>query len=100
MSCMETEYRSFDGSCNNLHAPRAGAAGSCHQRILPSSYSDGVARPRHHKASPSSIMQVFSAGGRPRFNPVGEANALAMLFRQFIAHDITGTFITKLDDWD
>ena len=39
-------YRSHSGECNNLQAGRQGSSHSLQRRILPSSYSDGVSRPR------------------------------------------------------
>lgn len=36
------EYRSMDGSCNNLQFPEWGVAGSALVRIFPAFYSDGT----------------------------------------------------------
>lgn len=39
-------YRRIDGSCNNLLNPDWGMALTCHRRILPHDYGDGVSYPR------------------------------------------------------
>ena len=43
-NCRVSKYRSFDGSCNNLHRPLTGRAFTPFQRFLPPSYGDGKIR--------------------------------------------------------
>lgn len=38
--CLQTKYRSYDGSCNNLNNATLGTANSPFQRLLPPNYSD------------------------------------------------------------
>jgi len=37
-----TDFRSADGTCNNLEHPEWGSSAWPHLRFLPASYSDGV----------------------------------------------------------
>lgn len=37
-----TRYPSYDGSCNNLKYPILGMSYTCHRRILPADYADGI----------------------------------------------------------
>ncbi|RWS21197.1 Heme peroxidase-like protein, partial [Leptotrombidium deliense] len=35
-------YSSLDGSCNNLKSPIQGKSYTCHRRLLPPDYADGI----------------------------------------------------------
>ena len=39
------QYRTFDGTCNNLFNPLQGAAGTPSRRLLPTFYEDNIGRP-------------------------------------------------------
>ena len=39
-------YRTFDGTCNNMHIPRRGAANTALRRLLPAEYQNGFSTPR------------------------------------------------------
>jgi hypothetical protein len=41
VNCEQTNYRSYDGVCNNLEHPLWGAANTPFRRILPARYGDG-----------------------------------------------------------
>ena len=41
-----TNYRSFDGTCNNLEKPHKGAANTALKRLLPAVYENGFSTPR------------------------------------------------------
>ena len=41
-----SKYRTMDGSCNNLARPTWGRANTCHRRLLPPDYADGIEVPR------------------------------------------------------
>ena len=43
------KYRTYDGTCNNLFYPLAGAALTPFPRLLPAEYEDGVATPVGHE---------------------------------------------------
>lgn len=93
-------YRSLDGSCNNVQRPSWGKALSCHNRIAPPVYQDGVSSPR-----------TLSLSGRPLPNARLVSNAmwdlekakrgsarysqqhthLLMAFGQLIDHDLSLT---------
>ncbi|UXI20227.1 cell growth-regulating nucleolar protein [Sarcoptes scabiei] len=87
-----SKYRTIDGTCNNLRHPYWGRSFTCHVRILPPDYSDGIQAFRMSKA------------GRPLPNPRTLSNYIAeskdmkafytgliLGWGQFINHDITNT---------
>lgn len=87
-----SKYRSHDGSCNNRYHPYWGKSFTCHIRLLPPDYSDGIQSPR------------LSSNGQPLPNPRTLSNILApdlpydayyvlskVVFGQFLNHDITRT---------
>ena len=45
-SYQDLEYRTFNGSCNNLVKTNWGAAGTVNRRLIHPIYSDGFSRPR------------------------------------------------------
>lgn len=91
-------YRTLDGSCNNIEHPSWGKALSCHSRIAPPVYLDGVSSPK-----------TLSQSGRPLPNARLVSNALwelrfsqgatysdrythlVMAFGQLIDHDLALT---------
>lgn len=40
-SCPNTQYRSYDGTCNNLQNPLWGTPNTRYNRLLPPNYGDG-----------------------------------------------------------
>lgn len=89
----QATYRSFDGSCNNIHPARSnwGAAGQAMERLLPPAYEDGIWMPRQHGVDGSLLT---SAREISRFvmedadQPHPKYNLMLMQFGQFVAHDI------------
>ena len=51
------EFRSFDGSCNNLQNTKYGQSFTPVQRLLPNAYSDNVMIPRRAKGQ--KLVLVF-----------------------------------------
>ncbi|KAK7872171.1 hypothetical protein R5R35_001734 [Gryllus longicercus] len=43
--CNNGKYRTFDGSCNNLHNPTWGMAMTTYNRVKPAKYADGIQVP-------------------------------------------------------
>ncbi|XP_023327499.1 lactoperoxidase isoform X2 [Eurytemora carolleeae] len=44
--CNDTEYRAFNGVCNNLENPTWAAANTGFKRLLPPEYEDGIGKPK------------------------------------------------------
>ncbi|XP_055618137.1 chorion peroxidase [Toxorhynchites rutilus septentrionalis] len=96
-------YRSFDGTCNNLHPERtsAGAAGYPFHKLLPPAYEDGVWAPRVHSVSGKLLpsARIISATLLADLDrPDLKLNLLLMQFGQFIAHDITRSSSIKINN--
>lgn len=101
----QRRYRSFDGTCNNLHPDRSswGAAGHPFEKLLPPAYEDGVWAARTHSVSGKSLTsaRTISALLLPDVDrPHPQLNLLTMQFGQFIAHDFTRSSSIKLGDRD
>ncbi|MFT4569529.1 MAG: peroxidase [Hyphomicrobiaceae bacterium] len=82
------EFRSFDGSGNNLASPEQGAAGQPFLRLLPSDYADGIGTPAGtDRPSSRLISNVLCAQDTeaPSALPVSD---LLWQWGQFIDHDI------------
>lgn len=92
-------YRSFDGTCNNLDAPRRGAANTALRRLLPAEYQNGFSTPRGWNKS-----QLYNGFMLPNAREVtrkiittskitqDEKFSLALMqWGQFIDHDLDHT---------
>ena len=94
------EYRTYDGTCNNLFFPTRGAALTAFARLLPAKYEDGV-------AAPVGLSQMLAGAGlsppwpSPRLiswkvmRPSPEPGAsghdvthMVMQWGQFLDHDL------------
>lgn len=51
-------WRRSDGTCNNLHRPLFGAAGTKMSRLLPAEYEDGISTPRGLLQMKGSLMNA------------------------------------------
>ncbi|KAJ6215931.1 hypothetical protein RDWZM_010431 [Blomia tropicalis] len=92
-------YRSIDGSCNNLKMKGWGKSFTCHRRLLPPDYADGVSVPRI----------AYDGGKLPNAREISslllpdmsvqdhKLTSMTMAFGQFIIHDITRTLPTSND---
>lgn len=94
----QSEYRTFDGTCNNLCNITNGAAGVPFVRLLPADFEPGF-KPRVESIIPGKLLQpsrkisttVFVGtddnvnGTNPNFTHV------TMTWGQFIDHDVTLT---------
>ncbi|XP_035901442.1 peroxidase-like [Anopheles stephensi] len=91
--CPHNPYRTFDGTCNNLHNPSSGAANTQFARLIPAKYSDGKSRPAvaaDGSELPSARLlsvEVFQEGvqNSPQFSLAN------MQFGQIVAHDMALT---------
>jgi hypothetical protein len=85
------EFRSIDGSGNNLDHPYWGMAGADLLRLAPSAYEDGVAVPRgdttSHLPSARAISNAINAQSEAINNAAG-ATDWFWQWGQFIDHDL------------
>ncbi|XP_015919967.1 peroxidase isoform X2 [Parasteatoda tepidariorum] len=95
-SCLDSKYRSIDGSCNNLYNPTWGKGQTCLQRLLPPDYADGISVPRMSKSAkplpPPRVLSLYIHRHMDR--PAHDHTHFLMVFGQFVDHDITLTPIT------
>ncbi|CAN7986768.1 unnamed protein product, partial [Ixodes hexagonus] len=95
-------YRTYDGSCNNLHAPCWGRAGESYGRLLKPAYADGMRLPRrgeYGRPLPNArLVSVALAGGSWQTSDTEYTYHTDLLthFGQLLAHDVTSaaTFTT------
>ena len=88
-----SKYRTMDGSCNNLARPTWGRANTCHRRLLPPDYADGIEVPRvAHDSSELPNPRLLSTNLLP-FIPLADnkLTSLTMAWGQFIVHDVART---------
>lgn len=96
------QYRTLDGSCNNLQSPWQGASMQPFRRIVPSVYEDGLAAPRARSLNGSvlSTARTVSRGFTDNSPPMSVDRRFSMMFLtwgQFLDHDMTNTGATKGD---
>jgi hypothetical protein len=87
------EYRSFDGSNNNLDHPNYGAHGSTYVRLqAPAAYADGVGAVAGPERPSTMLISnlVFTATNRLIENDLSISDFLPY-WGQFLAHDIICT---------
>uniref|UniRef100_A0A023FD43 Putative animal heme peroxidase n=1 Tax=Amblyomma cajennense TaxID=34607 RepID=A0A023FD43_AMBCJ len=84
-------YRAIDGSCNNVNHPDWGKRDSCLRRVLSPSYADGISEPRRScKNSTLPSPRLISTVLHYEKNITNDnMTHLAMIFGQFLTHDIT-----------
>ncbi|XP_012141532.2 peroxidase [Megachile rotundata] len=99
-NCGKSRYRTFDGSCNNLHNPTWGMANTRYGRLLPANYGDGIRSPTISVTGselPLSRMVSYTLFPHVDFNdPIW--TLAAMQWGQIITHDmglIDGTTQSK-----
>uniref|UniRef100_A0A0N4ZCA0 peroxidase n=1 Tax=Parastrongyloides trichosuri TaxID=131310 RepID=A0A0N4ZCA0_PARTI len=86
--CFHRQYRSMDGSCNNLRRSLYGAAFTSYIRLLPPLYEDGFNKPvgsviyRPESRDVTRFLFIHDKDINSRYNQ------LAMQWGQFLAHDI------------
>ncbi|KAH9282854.1 Peroxidasin [Echinococcus granulosus] len=87
--CFHTQYRSIDGSCNNLKYPKWGAALSPLYRLLPPVYENGVNQPvgwnpeKHFSGYPKPSARLVS------YRLLADATKLQVHTRNFAALALT-----------
>jgi peroxidase len=89
-ACFNQNYRTFDGTCNNLRDTNKGAAFSPFTRLLPARYVDGIGEmfgSRPGTAPNPRLITRFLLSSKVAIPSA--ANGLVMQFGQFLSHDIT-----------
>jgi hypothetical protein len=82
------EYRSFDGSGNNLDHPEWGSAGTPLRRLAAADYADGIAAPAGpDRVAPRILSNELCAQHESRPNHAG-GSSLLWQWGQFLDHDI------------
>lgn len=97
VNCQLSKYRSYDGSCNNLHRPSWGKSFIPYSRLLSPDYGDGVDSPRQSKSGmPLPNPRVISYTVAPETKALSKYfTHILMQWGQFLAHDVTRTAITR-----
>ena len=85
------KYRTFNGGCNNLGKPKAGASLTELPRLVPAEYDDNVATPRQKsifRNSPLPNARLISTKIHERLESSDNKFSLMMMqWGQFIDHD-------------
>jgi len=101
VSCQDSKYRTYDGSCNNLENGNWGKAGLTYARMVPSSYTDGIGSVRQSQSGadlPSTRSLTQDALMPGTRGPSERLNMNMMVWGQFISHDIVLTPGTRASD--
>lgn len=86
------KYRTIDGSCNNPHHPYWGRSKTCHIRLLPPDYSDGIQAFRMSKSGkPLPNGRLISNVVTASRDYKSYYTSLILGWGQFINHDISNT---------
>lgn len=87
-----SKYRTVDGSCNNIHRPYWGRSNTCHIRLLPPDYSDGIQAFRMAKnGKPLPSPREVSNHAMNSKDYKAYYTSLILSWGQFAAHDIINT---------
>ena len=86
-----TQYRTIDGSGNNLGSPQMNKAGTQFVRLAPPAYADGKSSlAGSHRPNPRNISNTVHSQKELITNPDSTTNFM-WLWGQFIDHDVTFT---------
>ncbi|RWS06153.1 Peroxidase-like protein [Dinothrombium tinctorium] len=88
--CVESKYRTADGSCNNKQNPKWGKSMECSQRLLPPDYSDRMTRPRASLSGrPLPNARHISSQLHFQREVYGDYTHILMQWGQFLDHDMS-----------
>ncbi len=83
------EYRTYDGTGNNLDHPEWGSAGVQLLRRVPAAYADGVGEPSGaDRPNVREISNLVVAAPPLVPHKIGAATALVWVWGQFVDHDV------------
>jgi Animal haem peroxidase len=91
------QFRSFDGSGNNLSSPGLNTAGTAVDRIGPAHFADGVSDPLDGP-NPRTISNVVVGEGDANVPNEQGVSAFMYAWGQFIDHDLTLTRSDGIND--
>ncbi|KAH0955585.1 hypothetical protein HN011_012119 [Eciton burchellii] len=98
--CQRSRYRTYDGSCNNLHNPSWGLTNTRYGRLLQPRYSDGIRAPT--KSITGEDLPLARTVSYTMFHNIDKNDKvwtlLSMQYGQVMAHDmglIDGTTQSK-----
>ncbi|KAB0802344.1 hypothetical protein PPYR_04530 [Photinus pyralis] len=88
--CTDSNYRTYDGSCNNPVNPTWGAAQTTFTRLLPPNYADGISAPPVAKSGKVlPLARVVSLTLFPDIKKIDPRFTLALMqYGQIITHDM------------
>ena len=92
--CFPQKYRTPNGECNNVKNPMWGVTGAAYLRLMPPQYDDGVREPRSRSLSGPPLPDAVTVSARlipSRDRPHEHLTAMAAIWGQFVAHDISYT---------
>ncbi|CAF0918628.1 unnamed protein product [Brachionus calyciflorus] len=92
-------YRSFDGTCNNLNNPRWGAANTALKRLLPAEYENGFSTPKgwnkshlyHGYMLPNARDVTTKLLTTDKITDDQKFSLMLMQWGQFLDHDLGHT---------
>ncbi|CAF0973676.1 unnamed protein product [Brachionus calyciflorus] len=91
------QYRTFDGSCNNLNNGWWGKTETPYKRLLPSEYDDGVNIPRRRGVDGTSLPNPRLVALKVHQSskiPTSDWSVFLVYFAQFTIHDLAYTAST------
>lgn len=91
------QFRSFEGSGNNLSDPELNAAGTAAERVGPAHFADGISEPLDGP-NPRTISNVVVGEGDPNVPNTEGLSAFMYAWGQFIDHDLTLTRSDGVND--
>ncbi|XP_022084891.1 peroxidasin homolog isoform X2 [Acanthaster planci] len=86
------QYRTIDGSCNNIAKPEQGAAETLLIRVVDNAYDDGLSKPRTKSVAGGPLPNARNASRAVfdnRETTLSDLTTLAMHFGQLTDHDLT-----------
>src|SRR5690606_8379527 len=82
---IDTDFRTADGTCNNIENPHMGAAGVAFGRNVDPQFIDNGSQEKLMTPNPALVSEEFLT--RDEFKPVPFLNMLAASWIQFMNHD-------------
>eukprot|EP00095_Tigriopus_kingsejongensis_P003939 maker-scaffold473_size162088-snap-gene-0.25 protein:Tk03939 transcript:maker-scaffold473_size162088-snap-gene-0.25-mRNA-1 annotation:"hypothetical protein DAPPUDRAFT_42141" len=92
--CFPQKYRTPNGECNNVKNPMWGVTGAAYLRLLAPQYDDGVGTPRIKGTRGQPLPDALTLSSKLLWSqdkPHEHLTALAAIWGQFVAHDISYT---------
>ncbi|KAG1713918.1 Chorion peroxidase [Nymphon striatum] len=94
------EYRTFDGTCNNLGSTLYGSVGRPLERFLPAAYSDYISDPRKYGKNGDLLLPARHISEKVMLDIQilnDKMTTMMMYFGELLVHDFAKTEIIKLE---